>query len=474
MKENKEEIIGVFAPDEDKPREECGIIGFWNRNDFDTAQIVAHGMYGIQHRGQESAGIAVNDNGKIFCQKELGLVSEVFNDIVIKHLSGGRVGVGHCGLLNQKELIRENAQPLVLRYTKGQMAIAYNGCILNGKEMRETLENDGYMLQSESDAEVLAIMLSKIRVRVHSIEEALAQVMKKIKGSYSILIMTPHKLIAARDGYGIKPLCFGFLDDSVMFASETTGLDMVGARFERDVVPGEIIVVEETGMRSIHTNKTEKSAMCIFEFVYFARADSTIDGANVYISREEAGRVLARECPADADLVVGVPDSGIAAAMGYSQESGIPYASAIVKNRYITRTFIQPTQEMREMAVGLKLNPIRELVKGKRIVLVDDSIVRGTTCKKMIKMLRELGGVKEIHLRVSSPPVRYSCRYGIDTHDEKTLVANVMSLEETAEYIGADSIGYISPEGLLKSPIGAKCGFCSACFDAKYPLTIEK
>lgn len=454
----------------DKLQEECGILGIWNNNNFETAELLYAGLFGIQHRGQQSAGIAINDGGKIIYHKDLGLVSEIFNDIVVRHLNGGKAGIAHCGYNKSSENQRENSQPFVLRYIKGQMSMSYNGCLLNGQELREELEAAGSVFQTTSDAEIIAMLIARERVSHSTIEDALIKIMKKLKGSYSFLIMTPHKIVAVRDSHGMKPLCIGKIGESYVFASETASLDTIGAEVIRDVVPGEVVVADNNGIRSVYTKDGEKSAMCIFEFVYLARTDSMIDGASVYQSRFEAGKILAKECPVDADIIVGVPDSGLPAALGFSRASGIPYAEGLIKNRYIGRTFIQPSQEMRELAVGLKLNAQRSQVEGKRIVLVDDSIVRGTTSKKIVQMMKDIGGAKEVHMRICSPPVKFSCHYGVDTPNKEVLIANRMSLEEIAELIGADSLGFISNEGLLKTPVGAKCSFCSACFDGNYPL----
>lgn len=456
--------------DDDKLQDECGIIGFWNRDNFDVAELLYLGLYGIQHRGQQSAGVAIIDGGKIVYHKELGLVAEVFNEVVVKHLGNGKAGLGHVGYNTTTENLRENTQPFVFRYTKGQMAISYNGCLLNAHELRVELEESGYVFQSSSDAEIVACLISRQRVKCHSIEESLVQVMKIIKGAYSILIMTPHKIVAVRDSKGMKPLCFGKLDNSFVFCSESSGLDTIGAKMIRDIVPGEVVVADNDGIRSVLTKVIEKTAMCIFEFVYLARTDSYIDGISVYEARFEAGKKLALECPAPADVVMGVPDSGVTAALGYALQSGLPYAEGLIKNRYIGRTFIQPGQASRELAVGLKLNPIRSQLEGKRVVLVDDSIVRGTTSKKIVQMLKEVGGAKEVHMRISSPPVKYPCHYGIDTPDKNMLIANRMSTEEISRLIGSDSLGFISIEALAQTPVGAKCGFCYACFDGDYPL----
>ena len=455
--------------EKDKLQEECGILGVWGQEGLSAADVLYLSMYGIQHRGQQSAGMAINDNGRIVYHKELGLVSEIFNEVLVRHLGGGHAGIAHCGYQTSAENLRENALPLVLRYTKGQMAISYNGCLLNAQELRESLETSGFMFQSTSDAEIIAQLLSRERVKCHSIEEALRRVMSLLVGPYALLIMTPNKIVAARDPRGMKPLVVGKLNDAYMFASESSAFDTVGGELLRDLVPGEIAAIDDNGLRSIFVN-SEDSAMCIFEFVYFARPDSYIDGVNVYDARFEAGRILAEEHPLDADIVIGVPDSGIPAAQGYAKGSGIPYAEGFLKNRYIGRTFIQPSQTMRELAVGLKLNALRSRVEGKRVIIIDDSIVRGTTSKKIIQMLKERGGAKEVHMLISSPPVKFPCYYGVDTTDKDMLIANRISLDEIREEIGADSLGFISEDGLKRTPINAKCGFCFACFDGQYPI----
>jgi len=458
----------------DKPKDKCGVFGLWNRDGYNAAELVYYGLYGIQHRGQQSAGIAVNDSGKIIYHKEMGLITEVFNDIVLKHLGGGRAAIGHVGYQKASENLLEYAQPLVLRYKKGQMALSFNGCLLNADKLRDEFEKSGYMLQSASDAEIIATLLSRERVRVHTLEDALVAVMKKIRGTYSIILMTPNKIIAARDPYGVRPLCMGTLKNSHVFASESSALDTVGATFMRDVLPGEIIVCNDDGVKPIRTKRNEKTNLCIFELVYLARIDSYIDGCSVYGSRFEAGRILSREYPVDADIVIGAPDSALAGALGYSRESGIPYADGFNRNRYIGRTFIQPVQNVRELSVRLKLNVLRNRVEGNRVILVEDSIVRGTTTRHVVQMLKESGGAKEVHMRVCSPPVKFPCVYGIDTHESGSLFANRMTMDEIKKEIGADSIGFLSTEGLLAMPVGAKCGFCAACFNGCYPIERER
>lgn len=457
---------------EDKFHDECGIFGIYNKNNFNPAEMTYFGLYALQHRGQESAGIAVNDNGRIIYHKEMGMVSEIFDDVVIGHLQG-KVAIGHVRYSTAGESLKENAQPLVIKYTKGHMAVAHNGNLVNADQIKEELEAKGCIFQTTTDSEVIAALLSRERIKHHSIEDSLVEVMKQIKGAYSLLVMTPHKLIAARDPLGMRPLCIGKKEDSYIFASETAALDTVGAEFIRDVNPGEIVIVNEDNLRSIQTEVPEESRMCIFEYIYFARPDSVIDGASVYEARLEAGKILAREYPVEADLVMGVPDSGLVAALGYARESGIPYGDGLMKNRYIGRTFIQPSQGMREQSVRLKLNPFRSQVEGKRIILIDDSIVRGTTSKRIVKMLKD-AGAREVHMRISSPPVKYPCYFGIDTPHRQHLIACHNTVEEIAETIGADTLQFLSIEGLKKTPIGARCGFCTACFDGNYPIEVSK
>ncbi|WP_341876379.1 amidophosphoribosyltransferase [Defluviitalea saccharophila] len=457
---------------EDKFHDECGVFGIYNKNNFNPAEMTYFGLYALQHRGQESAGIAVNDNGTIIYHKEMGMVPEVFDDVIIRHLQG-KVAIGHVRYSTAGESLKENAQPLVIKYTKGHMAVAHNGNLVNADQIREELESKGCIFQTTTDSEVIAALLSRERIRHHSIEDSLVEVMREIKGAYSLLVMTPHKLIAARDPLGMRPLCIGKKEDSYIFASETAALETVGAEFIRDVNPGEIVVVNEDNIRSIQTEVPEESRMCIFEYIYFARPDSVIDGASVYEARLEAGKILAREFPVEADLVFGVPDSGLVAALGYSRESGIPYGDGLMKNRYIGRTFIQPSQGMREQSVRLKLNPFKSQVEGKRIILIDDSIVRGTTSKRIVKMLKD-AGAKEVHMRISSPPVKYPCYFGIDTPHRQHLIACHNTVEEIAETIGADTLQFLSIEGLKKTPIGARCGFCTACFDGNYPIKVSK
>jgi amidophosphoribosyltransferase len=456
----------------DKLHEECGVFAMFDNDGHDCARLSYYALYALQHRGQESCGIVVNDNRKFSYHKDMGLVPEVFNDSIIDSLKG-QSAVGHVRYSNSTASLRENAQPMVLIYKKGQMAIAHNGNLVNAAHIREELEKNGAIFQTTIDAEVIAYLISKERIKYHSMEEALLHVMKYIKGSYALVVMTPHKIIAVRDPIGNKPLSLGKLENSYIVASETCAFDAINAEFVRDIEPGEIVVIDKQGLRSIRDNCTGECKLCIFEYVYFARTDSVIEGASVYEARKEAGRILAREHPVEADLVIGVPDSGLAAAIGYSEESGIPYGEGLIKNRYVGRTFIQPTQSKREEGVKIKLNALRSSVEGKRVVMVDDSIVRGTTSSRIVQMLKNVGA-KEVHMRVSSPPVKYPCHFGIDTPSRQNLVASTQSVEEIRELVSADSLGYLSIEGVQKIPVGAKCDFCTGCFSGDYPIKVTE
>lgn len=455
----------------DKLKEECGVFGVYDNNELDTSRLTYYGLFALQHRGQESAGIAVNNNGTMLYRKEMGMVSEIFDDVVLNYLKG-HSAIGHVRYSTTGESYAENAQPLVIKYTKGHMAIAHNGNLTNAAALKHALEKQGTIFQTTSDTEIIAALLSRSRIKYNTIEDALQEVMTQIKGAYSLLVMTPHKLIAARDPLGMRPLVMGKKEDSYVFSSESCAFDSLGIDLIRDVEPGEIIVVDSKGMRSIQIETPEKSATCIFEYIYFARPDSVMDGIEVFTSRFEAGKVLAKEYPVDADVVVGVPDSGLAAAKGFSQESGIQYVNGFMKNRYVGRTFIQPSQDMRELGVHMKLNPIRSQIAGKKVVMIDDSIVRGTTCRKIVNLLKDAGAT-EVHVRISSPPVKHSCYFGIDTPERQKLVASTMNNEEIRALIGADSLGYISHAGLLGTCRNGKRDYCMACFNGRYPISVD-
>lgn len=456
----------------DKPNDECGVFGIYNKGESDSARLTYYALYALQHRGQESAGIAVTGEESLLYHKDMGLVPDIFTQEILGGLKG-KIAIGHCRYSTFGASQRENAQPMVIKYKKGQLALAHNGSLVNALTIRENLEEDGVIFQSTSDTEVILNLISRYRVTSNSIEESIIKMMMDVRGAYSLVMLTPHKLIGIRDPHGMRPLCIGKLDDSYILTSETCALDAVGAEYVRDVKPGEIVVIDESGLRSIQTDAPKDSKFCIFEHIYIARPDSYIDGVSVYRARVEAGRRLAKEHPVDADVVIGVPDSGVSAALGYSMESGIPYGVGLIKNRYVGRTFIKPEQGQREDSVRIKLNALKEAINGKRVVMIDDSIVRGTTSKRIVQMLRNAGAL-EVHMRVSSPPYKFPCYFGVDVSSKSELVAAKHSIEEIREMIGADSLGFLSLEGLLESPVGAKCGFCTACFTGDYPMEIPE
>ena len=451
----------------DKLHEECGVFGIYDRNQLTLAPLVYYGLFALQHRGQESCGIAINDDGKIRCRKGMGLVSEVFRSDELSGLKGS-IAIGHVRYSTTGGSVYENAQPLVTQYVKGTLSIAHNGNLTNTVRLRQELEEEGAIFQTTIDSEVIAYQLAKERVKADSIEKAVEATMKVIEGAYALLVMSPRKLIAARDPYGFKPLCIGRIEDSYVFASETCALDAVGAAFVRDVEPGEIVVCDADGLRSIKTLSTGNCSKCIFEYIYFARPDSYIDGISVFEARQQAGRLLARQYPVEADVVIGVPESGLDAAAGYSLESGIPLVRGFVKNSYIGRTFIKPEQAQRVEAVSIKLNPVRSSLAGKRVVMIDDSIVRGTTVARLVDKLRACGA-REVHVRISAPPFLFPCFYGTDVPSGKNLIARRHTIDEICRLIGADSLGYLRAESLgdMISEPGHR--FCDACFTGSYP-----
>ena len=454
--------------------EECGVFGIYGNDRLSPAYACYNGLLALQHRGQESCGIAVNDRGVISGHKNMGLVSEVFNNEVLDSLSG-QMAIAHVRYSTAGGSVRENSQPLVMRYVKGTLAIAHNGNLTNAYEVRKELEQRGAIFQTTIDSEAIAYLIARERIKAGSVEAAVEMTMAQLEGAYSLLVMSPQKLIAARDPHGFRPLCMGRLGNSIVFASETCALAACGAEFVRDVEPGEIVVVDEDGVHSIRSCIPEKpkKSLCVFEYIYFARTDSEIDGISVYKSRKEAGRILAREFPVEADIVIGVPESGIDAAIGYSEESGIPYEKGIVKNGYIGRTFIKPTQKERANSVKLKLNPLRSVLEGKRVVVIDDSIVRGTTCDRIVKMLRG-AGAKEVHLRISSPPFIWPCFYGTDIPSRDELIAVKHTIDEICELTGADSLGFFPPDKLGEMLLGQNTGFCDACFSGRYPTKVPE
>ena len=452
--------------EEDKFKDECGVFGIYSQNEIDAASLTYYGLYALQHRGQESAGIAVSNGEKINCYKDMGLVVDVFKEDTIKSLKGNSA-IGHVRYSTTGGSNVINAQPITSEFKLGSIAIAHNGNLVNADVMRELLEDCGCIFQTSIDTEVVLNLIA--RGAKKGIENAVVDVVQAIKGSYAIVLLTKDKLIGFRDPNGIRPLCIGKLEDAYILSSESCAFDSIGAELIRDVEPGEIVIIDKDGLKSITYAEKTKCQTCAFEYVYFARPDSVIDDINVYNARVRAGQKLFEECPADADVVIGVPDSGIAAAVGYSRASGIPYDTGFIKNRYVGRTFIAPSQELREKAVLVKLNPLKVNVQGKRVVLIDDSIVRGTTSKKLIDVLRKAGAT-EVHFRISSPVVAYPCYFGIDTPYRKELIGSGNTVEEIKDLIGADSLGYMSIEGLVNS-LGAEKGFCLGCFNGIYPVS---
>ena len=451
--------------------EECGVFGVRLPERGDVASLAYYALYSLQHRGQESAGIAVNDDGVIRAYRDVGLVGDVFRPERLASLGQGGIAVGHVRYGTTGSDNQRNVQPILVNHYKGRMALAHNGNLTNSHALRRELESQGSIFQTTTDSEVIAYLIVQERLRHPSIEAAVSAAMERLEGAYSLVISSPSKLIAVRDPHGFRPLCMGELrDGSVVFASESCALDAIGARFLRDLRPGEIVVADGKGLRSIetHCGKVPKS-LCVFEFIYFARPDSVIDGSSVHVARQRAGAFLALEHPVQADVVIGVPDSGLDAAIGYSRTSGIPYGIGFIKNKYIGRTFIQPGQKQRQDAVRIKLNAISATVKGKRVVMVDDSIVRGTTCARIVRLLREAGAT-EVHVRLSAPPFTDPCFFGTDVDSKENLIAAHHSVEEIGKIIGADSIGFLSLEACDKLAADSHCGFCKGCFCGKYPV----
>lgn len=452
-------------------REECGVFGVYAPEPTDTAVISYYGLYALQHRGQESCGIVVNDDGAFFSHKDLGLVNEVFSHDTLNRLPKGNMAVGHVRYGTTGGTNRSNCQPIEVNHQKGKMALAHNGNLCNAAEIHSELELSGAIFHTTSDTEIIAYVITKERLRCGSIEDALSAAMNVIDGAYSLVLMSPQKLVCARDPYGFRPLCYGKTPEGTyIIASESCALKAVGAEFVRDVEPGEILVFGKNGITS-HREHCEKKPkkLCIFEYIYFARPDSVIDSISVHGARIRAGKILAKKHPVDADIVIGVPDSGLDAALGFSQESGIPYGIGLIKNKYIGRTFISPGQNTRLDQVKIKLSAIEETVKGKRVVLIDDSIVRGTTSGRIVKLLREAGAT-EIHMRISAPPFLHPCYYGTDIDSEEHLIACNHSIPEIAKIIGVDSLGYLPVSELYI--LAESYGFCSACFSGNYPTAV--
>ena len=461
--------------EDDGLHEECGVFGMYDLDGNDVASSIYYGLFALQHRGQESCGISVSDTfgpRKVDLLKGMGLVNEVFNSENLSKLHGN-IGVGHVRYSTAGESIPSNAQPLVINYVKGTLMLAHNGNLINANELRDELAYTGAIFQTTIDSEVIAYLVARERINAKTAQEAVTNAMKKLKGAYALVISSPRKLIGARDPFGFKPLCIGKRDNTYILASETCALDTIGAEFVRDVLPGEVVTIDKDGIKSDTSMclPKAKEARCVFEYIYFARPDSNFDGVSVYHSRIMAGRFLAMDSPVEADVVVGVPESGNAAAMGYAMESGIPYGTAFVKNSYVGRTFINPQQKSRESSVRIKLNVLKEAVCGKRVIMIDDSIVRGTTSDRIVQMLKDAGAT-EVHVRISSPPFLYECYFGTDIPSRDQLIAHNRTIEEINEIIGADSLGYLRVERLKE--IAGGLGICTGCFDEKYPMEPPK
>lgn len=454
---------------EDKQEEACGVFGIYSpQPEMNVAEIIYLGLYALQHRGQESAGMVLSDGHRMVAHKDMGLVSRVFSPESIRCLKG-RIGIGHVRYSTTGSSYLANAQPLMGRCSKGILAVAHNGNLINSKELQTQLEEAGSVFQTSTDTEVIMNLIA--RYSKESLEDAVVQAAKRLQGSYSLLIMSRDTLIGIRDPYGIRPLCLGQLGDSYIVSSESCAFSTLGARFIRDLDPGEMVIIDREGYRIRRISDPLRKALCVFEYIYFARPDSNIDGLNVHLTRKKMGCELAKEFQHSADVVIPVPNTGVSTALGFSEASGIPYDNGLIKNTYIGRTFIQPRQEMRDLGVRIKLNPVESVIKDRRVVIIDDTIVRGTTSGKIISLLRE-AGAKEVHMCVSAPPITHSCFYGIDTSVRKELIASNHTVEEIREYLGADSLTYLSLDGLLRAVGDA--GHCLACFTGEYPISIEK
>lgn len=454
----------------DKFREECGVLGVFGHPE--SANLTYLGLHALQHRGQEGAGICSSNRKQLFIEKSMGLVADIFTEKRLKRLPGD-IAIGHNRYSTTGSSVLKNVQPIVVNFALGSLSIAHNGNLVNAVELKKNLELNGAIFQSTSDSEVIVHLIANSRAR--GLYERIIDAIRNVSGAFSLLIMTDNELIAIRDPYGFRPLSLGAYDGAYIIASETCAFDLIGASYVRDIEPGEMLIISEKGLKSIKPFIPQKHAFCIFEFIYFSRPDSYIFGnQNVNTIRKSLGWQLARENPVDADIVIPVPDSGVPAAIGYAEESKISFDFGLIRNHYVGRTFIEPKQAIRHFGVKLKLNPVRKLLEGKRVIVVDDSIVRGTTSKKIIKMIREGGGAKEVHLRISSPPTRGPCFYGIDTPTRKELIASTHTVEEIRKYITSDSLSYLSLEGLLKVVQNPQ-EYCTACFDNKYPvLTSEE
>ena len=450
----------------DKFHDECGVVGVYGHPD--AANLAYLGLYALQHRGQESAGIAASSNGKMHLEVGMGLVADVFSDVRLKKLPGN-IAVGHNRYSTTGVSRVKNAQPCLIEYSGGTMAMGHNGNLVNASEIRKELGVAGAIFQSTNDSEVIVHLMAQSR-RNSFVDRAVAA-LSQVKGAYSIVLMSENELVAARDPQGFRPLCLGKLDGAYIVASESCVMDLVEAEFIREIEPGELILINQFGVKSFHPFQKASTKQCVFEHIYFSRPDSYLFGHSVYSTRKLMGKALAREKPAEADVVVPVPDSGVISAMGYSEEAKIPFQMGLIRNHYVGRTFIEPQSQIRNFGVKIKLNAVKPVIEGKRVIIIDDSIVRGTTSKKIVRMLREVGA-REVHVRISSPPTTHSCFYGIDTPTKGELIASNMDIDQTCEYLGADSLHYMSLEKMLKIFGEQKDDFCAACFDGRYPVDV--
>ncbi len=450
----------------DKLHEECGVVGVYGHPE--AANLVYLGLYALQHRGQESAGIVASTHSKMRLEVGMGLVADVFDPIRILKLPGP-LAIGHnrYSTAGKSELV--NAQPCMINYSAGSLALAHNGNLVNAQTIRKDLGGKGAIFQSTNDSEVIVHLMAQSKAETFL--DRAAEALKQVSGAYSLVLMTKTELLAARDPHGFRPLCLGKLDGSYIVASETCVMDLIEAEFIREVEPGELILINDQGIQSFFPFNKAETKHCVFEHIYFARPDSFMFGEHVYTARKKMGRAMAQESPADVDIVVPVPDSGVVSAMGFAEESGIPFEMGLIRNHYVGRTFIEPQSQIRHFGVKLKLNAVKKIIAGKRVAIIDDSIVRGTTARKIVKMLRD-AGAKEIHLRISAPPILHSCFYGIDTPTKEELIAHTHNLEETRQYLAADSLAYLSLEKMMEVLENGKKKFCSACFDGNYPVPV--
>lgn len=452
----------------DKPHDECGVFGFYNNDNYNLAELTRGALYGLQHRGQESVGITVIKDEESYTVKNVGIVSEVLTDKALEKLpDDGKIAVGHVRYTSLVFLDRAATQPLVMRYIEGSLALANNGSITNFAEIRNELEKGGAIFQSNSHAEIIGYTIATKRIDTESIEQAVMRTMETLKGAYSLVISSPSKLMGVRDPHGFKPLCIGKLNNSYIIASESCAIDSVGGEFIRDVEPGELVVIDDDGLKSYYCEKKKTTSLCLFEYVYVARPDSVIDGVNVIEARHKAGRILFEENPIEADIVCGVPDSGLDAAQGYAEASGITYATVFIKNKYIGRTPEGVGNDKKRRLLQMRLNVLTNVVKGKRVVIIDDSIIHGNTSAHIVKLLKE-AGASEVHMRISSPEFVYPCYFGIDLPDEEHLISNKLSVEELRERIGADSLSFLSVEGIRSIAEGCNIGLCDGCFTGRY------